>query len=535
MSCNTSLWKTSVVCLAGALIVAHDPGAARAEPGWCKGASFAGEVDPRDLAAKEPQRVVAALAHASCAPDPRAAANRAEVDRSRAAWGQRLGMTEADWGDVIAWIDAGEGRDVKLELSTRELARFTPIDQYIAIAEGFPRPGGDAPFVDPIYVADALEPALGEVGRYAYLGACLKATTSVTSSAPPAATWALCQGDVERFDLARFHDELRADPAHRGDVKMMLRFAAFDLKQRLADHARAVEKARRIDPAYAAMFELAAAARRDWAAGLGKRADLLALAQRMESAHWAGSRKLYEGCEATTAAALEAAIAKVPASTWKAMKDQRFDPYGGFAQTAGPVLVAIPEINLVAGAYVLCRPRTATADFLANFLEDTVAHRGPRTAAFARMLAEKLTLDAIDEEIYWPATRRPYRRSGGTVGSAGGVVAKTTAEGDAVRVTLERFLVKRTECVQSHATRKITRILPDGKLEYERVCDRMGEVTYDQTWADFQIAKAYAPLLKKGVKFSAIHPPGGGPAEVIVIWPDKKTEVPTWLLGARVK
>ena len=71
----------------------------------------------------------------------------------------------------------------------------------LSISEGFARPGGNPNYDDPIYVTDALDPGLTEVGRYAFIKECLAASAPIGSSTPPAATWALCQGDVERFDL----------------------------------------------------------------------------------------------------------------------------------------------------------------------------------------------------------------------------------------------------------------------------------------------------------------------------------------------
>ncbi len=508
---------------------------ASAGPAWCKGATFDDDVDLKDLSSSDPRRVVEAFALASCAPSAEVEARRADIDKGRAAWGKRLGMNDADWGDVVAWIKDGDGgRDVKLEYSTKEVTKFTPIDQYKAITDGFSA-GGNAggSFRDVNYVADALDMDLSQVARFAYLQACLGATTSVTSSAPPAADWAMCQGDIEKFDLAKFHAELRADTAHGGDVKMQIRFRAMNMKKQLEEHAAAVEKAWKLDPVYKQMFDVAAAARTEWASGLGANPKLLELARRMDSAVWSASRKQFENCEVDTEAALIAAIGKLPSSTFKDMKDERYDPTGGFASLAGPVLAAIPEINLAAGAYVVCRPEGGTAAFLAAYLRDTVGFRGPRSAALASMLKEKLTLDDMSERLYWPRIRRPEVNDRGTSGSAGGVVAKTTIEGDLVIVELERYIVKREECIESHATKRISRILPDGEIEYEQVCDKMGVVEHDQTWDDFKIKKQYAPLLKKGVKFSAVIAKGG--SEIIALWPNKKTENPTWLLGAVIK
>ena len=503
-----------------------------AAPDWCKGASFDDTLDAGDLSSDDPEKVVVALAQATCAPTPETEAHASEIEASRQAWGKRLGMSDADWGDVLGWVQSGRGRRVKLEPSTKDATKLTPIDQYVVLTEGFPRPGGNGNYRDPIYIADALDANLSQVGRYAYVRSCL-ALEADTSGTPPAASWALCQEDLDRLDVGKLGEDLRADTAHGGDVKMQLRFELLGLKARLAEHAEHVQAAWKLDPVYKQMFETAAAGRRDWDEGLGKNRALTDLALQMDSAFWSSSRRQLEGCEEKTAAALVAAVGKVPAATFKAMKDERFDPYGGFATTAGPVLAAIPEVSLAAAAYVLCQPTTGTGDFLAVYLQQTVGYRGPRTSAFSRMLAEKLTLDDLNARVRWPETERPYVRRGGTMGSAGGVIAAVKPDGDTVTVTLERFIVKQNECIESHRTNKLRRIQPDGTLEYELICDKMGIVSHDQTWGDFHIRGAFASLLKPGVKFSSVN--GEKSADVIVMWPSKTAEMPSWLLGASLK
>src|SRR5215467_3702757 len=87
--------------------------------------------------------------------------------------------------------------------------------------------------------------------------------------------------------------------------------------------------------------------------------------------------------------------------------------------------------------------------------------------------------------------------------------------------------------LQSHPTNRISRINSDGSISYERICDKMGIVTYDDTPADFRIEKKFEPLLKKGVQFSAVGSPVLG--AVLAIWPRKDAAVPTMVLGAAVK
>lgn len=505
--------------------------AAQAAPAWCKDASFDGDVDMSDLSSKDPSEVIVALAHATCAPTDESRAQQKEIDQSRAAWGKRLGMTDADWADVVDYVATNEGRDIHVEFSTKDATRFTPLDQYKALTDGFPMPGGNLPFKDPLYVTDMFDGNLSEVARYAYVDTCLRAEGS---GQPPVATWAICQADLDAFDADKFADELRKDTAHRGDIKVALRLAAMDLKKRIKEHAAQVKSALAQDPVYPRMFEVAKQARADWAAGLGKRQDLLGLALRMDAAMFAGSRKLYEGCEDVTQKALADAIAKVPAGAFKGMQDQRWDPFHGFAQTAGPVLLENPEVNLAAIAYVDCAPQTGAFDFVATYLRDTPGFRGPRSAALSRLMLEKLQLDDMNARLEWPESVRAWPGPHGTVTSAGGVIASIKPEGDVLVVTLEKLIVKRLECTASHSTGRVERIHVDGRVDYVSVCDKSEVVTHNEQWDDFKIRKSYAPLLRKGVKFS-VNYGADGKGDVLAIWPSKTAEQPSWLLGAVVK
>jgi hypothetical protein len=317
---------------------------------------------------------------------------------------------------------------------------------------------------------------------------------------------------------------------------MLLRLEAFDLKQRLKAHADAVATARRDEPAYQRMFEVAARAREEWKALAAGQPELLALVGKVEAAHFSRSRSQREGCEATTAAALAKAVGALPAKTFAGMLDKRFDPTAGVAAAAGPTLVADPAVNLAATAFALCN-NDGTARFLATALETTPGNRGPRTLAFTRLLAEKLQLDDVDARISWPSTDRPYRGGGSGMISAGGVIASTTVDGELVIVKFARMPVKRQECVESHTTSQIYKIHSDGRVEYEQVCDRMDTVIHDDQWMDFSVAKKYLPLLKKGVRISVIEPPQGSDTgkEVIVTWPNGKADVPGWMLGATLR
>jgi hypothetical protein len=526
--------KLVVFSVAALVFASAAPTAFAGVPAWCKDASFGSDrYDLKDLSARDPRDVIITFAKAVCAATPEAEAGAAEIEKARQAWSKKLNMTDADWADAVAYAKA-DYRNERFELSTKDLAAFTPIDQWKALSDGFPRPGGNLPFRDPFYIADALDPRLSEVGRFAYIEACLSlGAQSVTSI--PSVTWALCQGDIDRFDPIKFSEQLRSDTAHGGELRMSLRLRALDLPAKLKEHAAEIQKLFGKDEAYKKVFDVAAKARAEWAAGLGTNTGLLELAQRLDTAVLSQSRKAFEGCEDKTAAALATEIAKVPARTFAGMKDVRDDPYKGFAAGAGPILVKIPAISLAAMPYILCHAKSGTADFLAAYLEDTPGYRGPRTAALTKVIAEKITLDDLNARVEYPTFQgRPYWRSHGSIGSAGGVVATVKPADDVLNVDLEKTLIKRKECIKSHSTNRISRILSDGKIEYEEICDQTGMVTHDTTWGTFKIKKDYAPLLKKGIVFSSVGGQDKG-ADIIAIWPSKNAELPSQVLGAAVK
>ena len=503
-------------------------------PAWCKDASFASDrYDLKDLSAKDPRDVVITFARATCAPTAEADAARAEIDKARQAWSKKLGMTDDDWADAVAYAKS-DYRSEKLEFSTKDLAAFTPLDQYKALTDGFPRPGGNPPFREPFYLADALDSRLSEVGRLAFILECLNlGSQSVTSI--PSVTWGLCQVDIDRFDPVRFSEQVRSDTAHGGEFRMSMRLRALELPAKLKEHAAEIQKLFARDEAYKKVFDIVAKARTEWASGVGANSKLIDLALAMDTGALSQSRKAFDGCEDKTTAALVAEISKVPAKAFAGMKDVRMDPYAGFAAGAGPMLMKIPAVSLASMAYSLCHSKSATAEFLAAYLQDTPGYRGPRTAAITKVMAEKIVLDDMNARIeYPPFGSRPYTHGHGSIGSAGGVVATTKLVGDIVHVDLEKSLVKRMECIKSHTTNRISRILPNGNVEYESICDQSGLVTHDTTWGSFKIRKDDAPLLKKGVMFSSMSNGDKG-AEVVAIWPSKTAELPSMVLGATVK
>jgi hypothetical protein len=289
------------------------------------------------------------------------------------------------------------------------------------------------------------------------------------------------------------------------------------------------------DSEYGKLFTVAAKAREAWRKEVGTNAALLALVARTDSGRLFHSRKLLDGCEAKTADALGRAVATLPAKAFAGMHDDRENPYKGFAYRAGPLLARTPLVSLAAVAYIECQPDSATADFLAAAIQGTPGARGPRSAALTAIMSETFTFDDTSKKglQFRPLGPRPYNRSGGALGSAGGVVKSVKASGSALTVALEKTTAKQWDCVKEHRGR-LARIRSDGSLEYEIVCDGTKLVTRDTTWGDFRLAAAWEKWLKPGVVFSSAGK-GGAPGDVIAIWPDKNASAPSMVLGARVK
>jgi hypothetical protein len=515
--------KFNVVFIASALAWVGHPSSASADvPAWCGGATFKDRLDLNDLSSKDPEKIVVTFAQAVCAPTPEAEAHKAEIETARQAWSQKLGMIEADWADVVAFA---KGKSYKITASTNNFAAYTPIDQYVAITERFSqRPGVD----DYLYVADMFEQQMTEVGRLGIIERCLG-----YHSDTPSVEWAICQPDIDKLDMAKFATQLRSDTAHLGDMRMTLRFAAYEDSKLLKDHVAEVAKLFKRDDAYKRIFDITAKARTEWESGPGTNTQLLALVQQMDSAAISQSRKQIEGCEPKTTAALTAEVSKVPASVFKGMHDTRYNE--SFATTAAPALTAFPAVNLAAIAYSLCQPKAATTKFLTNGLQETAGYRGPRTAALTRISSENIELDDKNAHVSYPGfDSRPYRANIHSDLSVGGAIASTKVEGDIVTVTLEPMMVTYDDCVVSHTTNKISNIRNDGRVEYQSVCDRSAMVAHDEAWGPFAVKKMYAPLLKKGVVFSLVTADNGD-AEIVAIWPNKKAKVPNWIVGGKVK
>ncbi len=523
----------STLLIAATLIALGCPtlAAAATPPAWCgKQQKFdANSADVYGLKRTEPEYIVRTIATVLCSTTSDAVPAHGKAEELRKTWSEKLGMVDADWADAVLFIDNRDGNYPKVEISTKVIAQFSPMEQWMAIREGL-KAGEISAGAD--YVADALHATMSEVGRMAFIAYCLK--ERIEHSEMP--RHAMCAADIAAWDPAKFATQLRGD-SHDGGTKMLLRMRALELAETLATYKTEREKLFKKDDAYKKMVDVAAKARAEWEKGIGANTALLELIQTMDSATFAGSRKLFAGCEAKTQAALTAAISKIPAKAFAGMTDVRDDPFAGFAKKAGPVLVNNPEVNLAANAWAQCNRKTATADFLMASLQEVPGFRGPRAAAYAALLNEKFVFDDVNaREPRFPSFYGsvPYSRSGGALNSAGGVVDKVTKAKDHAVVALQKTKAKRVDCVKSHRTNRVSRIGSDGRVEYETICDKSAVVTYDTTWTDFKVNLEFVPLLTKGVVFSAINRDNGF-MDVVAVWKDANATVPMSVLGARVK
>lgn len=523
----------AAACAASSLALATS--AAAAPPAWCKGAT-AGPADLSRLSSTDVKDVLKTFVSAACAPTPEVEAHRGEIEAARQAWGKRLGMVEADWADVVAYAVTRDDSTIRAAPSTDVLAAAAPIDQYAVIMRVSEGDSETYAKLDTMYAADMFESSLSQLGRFAFL-----TTACFDQGRNPAVdsdgmlgtevSWAICQADFERFDLAKFLDEVRSATAD-GAVKMKLRVAAFDLPKRMRDHAADVQLMLKRDDGNRKAFDVAAKARAEWSSGIGKNARLLELALAMDSAQLAQSRKQLDGCEARTAAALADAVATVPARAFAGMHDERDNPVAGFASAAGPLLMRSPAVNLAAIAFAQCAPESAISAFLRDSLANGPGLRGPRNAALSSLKATRIVYDKMNAKLTFPSSRpygRAYPDGHVAVMSRGGVVASVKRSGELLAIALEKNLVKQQDCLKSHSTGRVQQVRSDGSVIYERVCDKSGTVVHDYTWINFEVSAKYASWLRPGVQFSAVE------KDVIAIWPSKTARAPSIVLGGVVK
>lgn len=520
--------KSIVWCASAIAWTAMVRAASAGVPAWCHGASFEiGDFELQQLSDKsDPERLVTALAEASCSTSDVAKAHASEIAAARAAWGKKYGLAEDDWAEVIAYDQDSDHRFFHADFSTKDITRFTPVDQFKLIAKGF---GDSSVNPDPLYYTDALDGSLSEAGRVAFLDWCMQSTYGGDHDV---AKWAVCQGDIDKLDLGKLFAELHADP-HDGSSKFYIRLRGVELQDQLKDYAAAKAKLIQQDDTYAKIFEVAAQGRAEWAKTIGSNTELLRLVLDMDAAHGFQSRKLLAGCEARTSDALAAAISTIPARAFANMHDNREDPYNGFAKQALDVLARSPEVSLAAIAYNLCHDDDLSS-LVGGLIQGTPTSRGPRDWALTAIMGTEFTFDDVSKtSLHFPSLEdRPYHGDS-QAGSVGGVVKSIKIVGDQAIVTPEKVIERQADCVQEHRTSRIIRIDNTGNVQYEVVCDKWAMVAHDMSCGDVQLDAAAAKWLRPGMVFSASF--GAGHSFLLATWPSRTAKLPNMVLGARVK
>lgn len=512
---------------AGVVMLATTRAAGAAPATWCNGV----QVDPGELHAlerKDPGDLIKAFVSAECNPTREIEAHRDELEQARAMWSRRLGMTEAEWSDAVAYATTPV-HAIRAGMTARSLAAASPLDQYAVILKA----GDSTGDMDALYAADMFEPRLSEAGRLAFV------ETSCVRPAPVDAhgmtgtevIWAICQADIDRMDIPKFLEEIHTDTTHDGALKMKLRLDAYELSAALKRHLAEIEQMKARDDASKRLFTLASQAREAWSSSVGKNTRLLELVLAMDSAALTQSRKQLEGCEESTAAALAEAVSTIPARSFAGMYDDRGHPNAGFAAVAGPVLATSPAVLLAAGAVLRCAPKTDISAYLHDIVDLGAPSRGPRNAALARIKSTRITYDNANARLVYPQPRpygEHYLGEMFQARSLGGVVKSVQKHGDTLKVEIKQTFVRTLDCTRSHRTGRISKINADGRVEYEDVCDRSELRTHDNTWSSFELSARYATWLRPGVMFSATG------KDVIAVWPSATAKTPSIVLGGQV-
>ena len=529
---------TRVLVVAGVML-AWQSTAHAGLPAWCKGQSL-GDQSYGDFKSEYPQRQddvsrLRTLLEWECTTGSAAVKQHADVEQARAELSKRLYMNDADWTDAIEYVQKGgySSSAGDYQVSGNTLASLGPFDQYLVINHGLRMDRGGA---DALYLTDALEQNLTEAGRFAFIQSCVS-NDHTTGNDPEPAYWAVCQGDIAKFDPSKFAAELRADTSHPAVERMALRLKlgeVLDSVKDLGDRYKAIVKK---DDVYQKILDEANKGRQAWQDALAGQKDLLALVQQVDSATVFHSRKQFAGCEDKAWKFVTEAAGKLHASAFKGMHDDPENPFAGFGQAAGPVLLENPQLNLAASALSLCMRESGAAKFLGEFLTHTPGYRGPRSAALHRLYMQKFVADdtTVGEIKLRGLGGRPYPTSDGNVWSITGVVAKLKVKGDRVVVSQPKTSITTEECVKSHETGKLIDWDTAGRPVYERICDKSGMVKHDTTGGDIEVTARTAKWLKPGVTFSVVGAVNGEPGDAIAVWPNKTAKLPTLLLGASIK
>ena len=498
---------------------------AEAAPPWCKGGDNKPTYNKKDLFGEtDAYHALRGLVAASCYADDDIAGLDKQVAATRAAWGKKLGLTDADWADVHDWAHLPNHlRPDKVDVDRQKMwSAMTPLDQLGVMQRA---ELGD---VDIAYIADAFAAKLSQLGRLGYVADCI-----ATNKSDPAVVYAMCATDAAALDATKVFDEIRADSSREAPEKMAARLLAYEvLSQKLPKILADMKALRAKDPAYDTMFKLGEQAHAAW----GKTdARWIQLVSNLDDARVSGSRKAAADCQTKTWDAWKTVVGAFPASKLATIRPE---PGKQFTQQLAVMMTATPDTYLVSLALAHCAHLEGVA--VEDFLIDSLAYsmlrwpgfRGPRTATQTAILTAGLTLDKRGAEIEYPEVKRHW--IGNPTASMGGVahgsIASIKAEGEDSKVTFARVKVTQTRCTKGHTTSRIERIWPNGTIQYYYQCDNeITETIEVEPFPPATVKKRYAAGLKPGLH---VRISSDGIAEVA--YPKGKT-TPVLVTGVEVK
>jgi hypothetical protein len=464
----------------------------------------------------------------------------AQLEAARARWSKRLGMIDSDWADAVEYAQLETWRrrtsQIDLDLDHRAWSEYTPVEQFVALRR---KTGTAASMLDHDYLADALGTKLTEAGRIAYIYDCVE-----YDEADPV-RWAMCQADIETFDLGKLGAELRADKAHSGADRMTIRLATDKVLHELIPRQRArLEPLEKRDPAYAKLFEIAAGVRKDWAAVVQANAaalDSLSALDDLVAKDVRASK--FTGCEDKTRTAFAAAVSAIPATEFASLP--MIGPPGtdvdgkwlSLPAQAMNIVMKRPAAYLAGAAYAICAANTSTETAvtaaIGAYVGRVAGFRGPRNAALDALEHAGIELEARGEKLKFPTIARAWLMAGGGRGDAHtagtGQLSKVTVNGSRIHIEFKPVIVKFQRCTRAVMTNRLIMIMPNGELIYERQCLASAPATENIAHSPMDLDTAVAGGLKVGM---VVLVESGIP---IAAWTKPDAKLPSIVLGVAVK
>ncbi|MBA3462215.1 MAG: hypothetical protein H0T46_19800 [Deltaproteobacteria bacterium] len=498
---------------------------AQSPPPWC--AKAEGRLDSNAKEAftsKDARWAVFYLVGSYCKPDSEAKSMAKELESAKKKWSAKLDMQEQDWADAAEWASMDQGsrmnRDLKHD-KKRAWSSLTPGQQFALIDFDFNEDG-------PAYAADALGAKLSEVGRFAYIQKCIKASDN-----QQAASWAMCQPDIDAFDKKKFSEQLRVDTGITGAERMEIRLRYEGFADELKQHAEEVKKLQAKDGGYATMFKTAAQGYADFA-----KVDptAIALMADMDDARVTNSRKAFEGCSARAWPAWKKAVSALPAKKFANFKREPGDE-NEIVQALG-VILGDPAGYLTSVSLYICEgvgaAERGNMDYLVKAAGNSASRwpgfRGPRRAALTAMMLNGVTLDDRDARIDYPTVHHDWMSQNMSSGGGGrGVVAKVAIKGEKATVTVKKEFEKQQQCQSWKSSNKIVQITSSGSLIYESWCTSSKSVTVDRSFDPQTVKARYVEGLKPGMVFTNTEDVAG------VVYAKNGAKEPVSICSAPVK